>query len=34
MSILKSITGFVMYVIECWQETKDLQAKEYTKWRS
>jgi len=34
MSILKSIKGFIMHIIDCWQEAKRLQAKEYTKWHS
>jgi len=34
MTIIKSIKGFVMEIIEAWQEARKMQAKEYTKWHS
>ena len=34
MTFLKSVKGFVMLIIEAWQETRNMQAKEYTKWHS
>jgi hypothetical protein len=34
MTFLKSVKRFIMDIIEAWQEARNMQAKEYTKWHS
>jgi hypothetical protein len=34
MTFLKSVKRFIMNIVEVWQETREMQAKEYTKWHS